>query len=85
MNTPSEKCFYLVRIHFYLRELKQKACILNLRSVKMKELQVFKSASEKKCVKIKSRGIEKDPCRVCEVKNTDERFVFTSSLQFGVC
>lgn len=34
----------------------------------MKELQVFKSASEKKCVKIKSRGIEKDPCRVCEVK-----------------
>lgn len=81
MNTASEKCFYLGWIHFYLTELKQKACILDLWSVKMK-LWVFKSSVKMCLAKIKSLGIERSPVGFvrCGGGNTGVQFVFTSSL-----
>lgn len=76
MNTLSEKCFYLVWIHFYLMELKQKACILKLWSVKMKDLWVCKSTVKMKWMEIKSRGIKRVSVGFvrCGGRNTREQF-----------
>lgn len=91
MNTASEKCFYLVWIHFYLMELKQKACILKLWSVKIKKLRVFKSTVKMKWMKIKSLEIERVPVGFvrCGGRNTGKQFilslhVFTTKLS-GIC
>lgn len=76
MRTASEKCFYLVLIHFSLMELKQKARILKLWGVKMKDLRVFKSTMTMKWMKIKSLGIKGVPVGFlrCIGRNAGEQF-----------
>lgn len=79
INATFEKCFYLVWIHFYLMELRQKAWILKLRSVKMKDLRVFKSTVKIKWMKIKLLGIKTvsvDSMR-CGGRNTGEQFILS--------
>lgn len=63
-------------------KLKQKACVLKLWSVKVKDFLVFKSTVKMKRMKIESLGIERIPVNLvrCGGRNSGAQFVFIYSL-----